>query len=372
MRQLEREQLERDCALSRALRARLPSARPGRPATRRRPGRPASAASPADRDRRRCRCCALRRQRTPGVSRGARRRGSRRRRGRAPSSPRRSRRDGRAGATRDAARSVAMRAPSSIFSASSRAVIRSAPRPTVRMREAPWTCRRAASICGRRASVSGDRARRLRSPPASGRAPWRRRRGSCSYRPPCGTRSGRRAASSARDRRRAASGESALRADARRHGAGAARRLEREDRRARRALVRDADADARRRAGRERRRAPGGPRAANGRHCRRKASPSSAGDRQRAVLGGAAARHDDRLAGLGGPGDGGRERLAPGQRASRIAPASPLWAWIISSMTQGGPSRNSGKPGRCQLRSSLLMPAPEAAAPWRRRRGSRR
>ena len=37
-------------------------------------------------------------------------------------------------------------------------------------------------------------------------------------------------------------------------------------------------------------------------------------DGQRAVLGGAAARHDDRLAGLGGPGDGGRERLAPGQR----------------------------------------------------------
>ena len=47
-----------------------------------------------------------------------------------------------------------MRAPSSILSASSRAVTRSAPSPTARIRCAPWSRAASCAICGRSASVS--------------------------------------------------------------------------------------------------------------------------------------------------------------------------------------------------------------------------
>ncbi len=124
----------------------------------------------------------------------------------------------------------------------------------------------------------GQRAVDRRAGAASGRprvrAPSRRRRGSCSCRPPCGTTSGRRSGVVERvvgSRPRAASRPRApmLAVTA----PALARRLEREDRGARRALVRDADADAARRAGRARRRAPGGPRAASA--CRVRAAPPS-------------------------------------------------------------------------------------------------
>ncbi len=60
-----------------------------------------------------------------------------------------------------------IRAPSSILSASSRAVVRSAPRPTQRIREAPWMCAASCSIASalrERAGDDGGAADRRRRP----------------------------------------------------------------------------------------------------------------------------------------------------------------------------------------------------------------